>query len=93
MGPSDPPPAFHFDAYLKWLKEHGHNFTRGWNWEPTKWDNTQMKNPELANDLCRELDAWRQDVGAEMMQTNPDCDPAAETPKKGKKKAPSQSRE
>jgi hypothetical protein len=49
MGPSDPPPAFDFDAYLQWLQEHGHNFTRGWTWEPTKWDNTQMKNPEWRN--------------------------------------------
>jgi len=49
MGPSDPPPAFDFDAYLKWLREHGRNFTRGWTWEPTKWDNRQMKNPEWRN--------------------------------------------
>jgi len=49
MGPSDPPPAFDFDAYLKWLQQHGHNFTRGWTWEPTKWDNTRMKNPEWRN--------------------------------------------
>ena len=49
MGPSDPPPAFDFDGYLKWLKQHGHNFTRGWTWEPTKWDNTRMKNPEWRN--------------------------------------------
>jgi hypothetical protein len=49
MGPSDPPPAFDFDAYLNWLKECGHNFTRGWTWEPTKWDNTRMKNPEWRN--------------------------------------------
>lgn len=49
MGPSDPPPAFDFDAYLKWLQQHGHNFTRGLTWEPTKWDNTRMKNPEWRN--------------------------------------------
>lgn len=49
MGPSDPPPAFDFDAYLRWLQQHGHNFTRGWTWEPTKWDNTRMKNPEWRN--------------------------------------------
>ena len=49
MGPSDPPPAFDFDAYLKWLQQHGHNFTRGWTWEPTKWDNSRMKNPEWRN--------------------------------------------
>lgn len=49
MGPSDPPPAFDFDTYLNWLKGYGHNFTRGWTWEPTKWDNTRMKNPEWRN--------------------------------------------
>jgi len=42
MGPSDPPPAFDFDAYLAWLVDHGHNFTRGWAWEPTRWDTTKM---------------------------------------------------
>ena len=49
MGPSDPPPAFDFDAHLKRLQQHGHNFTRGWTWEPIKWDNTRMKNPERRN--------------------------------------------
>ncbi len=49
MGPSDPPPAFDFAAYLRWLTGYGHNFTRGWTWEPTKWDNTQMKNREWRN--------------------------------------------
>ena len=49
MGPSDPPPAFDFSAYLAWLRERGHNFTRGWTWEPTKWDNTRMKNVEWRN--------------------------------------------
>ena len=49
MGPSDPPPAFDFDAYLAWLKSYGHNFTRGWTWEPTKWDNTRMKAVQSRN--------------------------------------------
>ena len=49
MGPSDPPPAFDFDAYLAWLKSYGHNFTRGWTWEPTKWDNTRMKAVQWRN--------------------------------------------
>ena len=49
MGPSDPPPAFDFDAYLAWLKRYGHNFTRGWTWEPTRWDTTGMKNREWRN--------------------------------------------
>jgi hypothetical protein len=49
MSPSDPPAAFDFDAYVKWLKAHGHNFTRGWTWEPTRWDTTHTKNVEWRN--------------------------------------------
>lgn len=37
MGPADPPAAFDFDAYLKFLEEHGHNFIRLWTWELTKY--------------------------------------------------------
>jgi len=37
MGPgpncADTPEPFDFDAYLKFLKEHGHNFIRLWRWE------------------------------------------------------------
>jgi len=51
MGPSDPPPAFDFDAYLRWLKGYGHNFTRGWTWEPTKWDNTRITTQDPPSDL------------------------------------------
>ena len=50
-------------------------------------NNLAAAKPDLAGDLCRELDAWRKEVGAEMMRPNPDYDPAAELPKKGKKKA------
>jgi inosine-uridine nucleoside N-ribohydrolase len=49
MGPSDPPPAFDFDAHLAWLKGYGHNFTRGWTWEPTRWNTTAMKNEAWRN--------------------------------------------
>lgn len=49
MGPTDPPTAFDFDAYLAWLKSYGHNFTRGWAWEPTRWDTTAMKNRAWRN--------------------------------------------
>ena len=49
MGLTDPPEAIDFDSYLKWLQSYGHNFTRGWTWEPTTWDNTQMKNAEWRN--------------------------------------------
>ena len=40
MGPgsdcADPSEQFDFDAYLKFLKEHGHNFIRLWRWEQFK---------------------------------------------------------
>ncbi|TVS20808.1 MAG: sulfatase [Planctomycetaceae bacterium] len=45
------------------------------------------ERPELADQLLRELDAWRQQVGADKMQPNPDYDPAVELPKRGKRKA------
>ncbi len=49
FGPSDPPAEFDFDAYLTWLESHGHNFTRGWTWEPTRWDTTKMKSRAWRN--------------------------------------------
>jgi hypothetical protein len=49
IGPSDPPNAFDFGAYLAWLRGYGHNFVRGWTWEPTKWDTSKMKNPNWRN--------------------------------------------
>lgn len=49
MGPTDPPASFDFDAYLQWLTSYGHNFTRGWTWEPTRWDTTGMKNAQWRN--------------------------------------------
>jgi len=49
MGPTDSPATFDFDAYLSWLKTHGHNFIRGWTWEPTRWDTSAMKNVEWRN--------------------------------------------
>ena len=40
MGPgsdcAETPELFDFDAYLKFLKEHGHNFIRLWRWEQFK---------------------------------------------------------
>src|SRR5688572_32967346 len=40
MGPgaecSETPEEFDFDAYLKFFKDHGHNFIRLWRWEQFK---------------------------------------------------------
>jgi hypothetical protein len=37
MGPSDPPPAFDFNAYLDFLVQHNHNFIRLWRWEAPRY--------------------------------------------------------
>ncbi len=39
--------------------------------------NLAEEKRELVRDMRRELDAWRRDVGAEMMRPNPDYDPSA----------------
>ena len=49
--------------------------------------NLVAEQKALASELRRELDAWRREVGAEMMRPNPDYDPAAQLPSKGTKKA------
>lgn len=41
-----------------------------------------------ADELLRELDTWRRDVGAEMMKPNPDYDPSVKPVKKKKNKQP-----
>lgn len=49
IGPEDPPRSIDFDDYLRWLQKYGHNFTRGWTWEPTRWDTTVMRNGAWRN--------------------------------------------
>lgn len=34
---TDPPPAFDYDKWLRFLKDHNHNFFRLWTWEQAKW--------------------------------------------------------
>jgi hypothetical protein len=36
-------------THLAWLKGYGHNFTRGWTWEPGRWNTTAMKNEDWRN--------------------------------------------
>jgi hypothetical protein len=43
IGPTDPPPAFDFDAHLDFLERRHHNFIRLWAWEPFTW-NTKGNN-------------------------------------------------
>ncbi|MHB1034177.1 MAG: DUF6298 domain-containing protein [Pirellulales bacterium] len=38
IGPQKPSPGFDFDAYLKFLAQHHHNFVRLWTWEPVTWN-------------------------------------------------------
>jgi arylsulfatase A len=48
--------------------------------------NLAESNPAELAELRKELEAWRVEVGAEMMQPNPDYDPTALAPKKKKGK-------
>ncbi len=41
---------------------------------------------EKVDELRRELNAWRKNIGAEMMKPNPDYDPAVKPTKKKKKR-------
>jgi arylsulfatase A len=50
-------------------------------------NNLAASNPEKLAELRNELEAWRADVGAEMMRPNPDYDPASAEPRKKNKKA------
>lgn len=34
---TDPPPAFDYNRWLHFLKDHNHNFFRLWTWEQAKW--------------------------------------------------------
>ena len=49
--------------------------------------NLAAAQPARVAELRRALDAWRLEVGAEMMRPNPDYDPNVQAPQKGKKKA------
>ncbi len=48
--------------------------------------NLAATQPARVAELKRALDAWRVEVGAEMMRPNPDHDPSFQAPQKGKKK-------
>ena len=48
--------------------------------------NLAAEHPELVAELRVQLEAWRHEVGAQMMEPNRDYDPAVELPKKGEKK-------
>jgi arylsulfatase A len=48
--------------------------------------NLAGSQPTMAADLRRELAAWRESVGAQMMEPNPDYDPSVERREKGAKK-------
>jgi len=47
--------------------------------------NLAETQPELVREMRCELDAWRRDVGAEMMCPNPDYDPTIQMPTKKKR--------
>lgn len=37
QGRGDPPPVFDYGAYLEFLVQHGHNFTKFWSFEHVRW--------------------------------------------------------
>lgn len=47
MGPTDPPEAFDWDAYLEFLTRHNHNFVRLWRWELTMWDTKANRENQM----------------------------------------------
>jgi arylsulfatase A len=49
-------------------------------------NNLAAVKPELVKELHRELDAWRREVGAEMMRPNPEHDPNVQLPTRKKRK-------
>lgn len=49
-------------------------------------NNLAGERPDLMNALRRELRAWRREVGAEMMQPNPNHDPVVKIQRKGNRK-------
>lgn len=46
MGPTDPPTAFDFKAYLDFLERHHHNFIRLWRWELVSWNTAANQEKE-----------------------------------------------
>jgi len=53
MGRGDPPGPFDFDAYLDFLRRHGHNFIRLWAWDSTTWDS--RANGTLGKDFVHHV--------------------------------------
>lgn len=47
IGPSDPPPAFEFDAYLAWMAARRYNFMRLWTWELLSWNTKGNRENQL----------------------------------------------
>jgi hypothetical protein len=47
-GSADPPPSFHYRAYLDFLQTYHHNFFRLWSWEQAKWTNETSENYWIA---------------------------------------------
>ena len=47
IGTNNPPAEFDFDACVRFLKAHHHNFTRLWRWELTSWETSPNGRPAL----------------------------------------------
>jgi hypothetical protein len=57
MGTTDPPPAFDFDGYLRFLEDHHHNFIRLWRWELVSWNTEANHEKEPRIHFCSP-DPW-----------------------------------
>jgi len=47
MGPTDPPNAFDYPAYLDFMTRHHHNFMRLWTWELATWNTVANSQKEF----------------------------------------------
>lgn len=53
MSRAESPVGFDFDAYLRFLETHGHNFVRLWAWDSTLWDT--RANGKLGKDFVHHV--------------------------------------
>lgn len=74
MGRNDPPEPFDFEAYLKLLVNHGHNFIRLWAWDSTTWD--PRANGALGKDFVHKAAPlpWMRTGPGPALDGKPRCD-------------------
>lgn len=80
MGRNDPPEPFDFEAYLRFLGNHGHNFIRLWAWDSTTWDT--RANGALGKDFIHKAAPlpWRRTGPGKALDGKPKFDLAQFAP-------------